>query len=114
MDTESCLMTFEELLGEFINKGVGNWYSMLVPQPDDRRLISEQELKENLKHTWWEVAWASGVPRCRYLADSLRDALRLRSQIGITGSSTLGMYWEAVVEEWEEEEQEDVYAYYFD
>ena len=112
MDYESCLMTFEELIVEFVKKGVENWYGLLVPQPDDRRLVSEQELKENLKHTWWEVAWTSGMPRCRYLADSLRDALRLRPHITVAGSLASAVYWEVLLEEWEEEEQ-DVDACYF-
>ena len=114
MDYESRLMTFEEMLVEFFDKGVENWHGMLVPQPDDRGLISEHELKENLKNTWWEVSWTFGMPQCRYLADSLRDALRLRPQISLAGSSSSEMYWETVLSELEEEEQEDVYAGYFD
>ena len=45
-----------------------------------------ENLREKLRGTWWEVTWPSlstrhvlgrGV-RCRYLADSLQDAMRLR------------------------------------
>lgn len=113
MKSDSCLMAFEELVQTFISRGVTNWPCVLVPQPDNRRLVSEQELKENLKHTWWEVAWASGIPRCRYLADSLRDALRLRPHIELSDSYISAIHWISLIQEWEDG-QEDAEAYFYD
>ena len=52
--------------------------------------ITLEDLREKLRGTWWEVVWptwsarhglARGV-RCRYLADSLQDAMRLHPNAG--------------------------------
>jgi len=48
------------------------------------------ECNEKFMNTWWEVCWPfskknpSHPPQCLYVADSLRDALRLRPHIDVT------------------------------
>ncbi len=107
MTRNAYLMTFEEMRQEFTRNGLTCWAGIIAPQPDSRILITEQELNEKLKNTWWEVDWTAGVPRCRYLADSLRDALRLRPQINLTPSFRSAVHWISLLDEWYDEVNED-------
>lgn len=59
-----------------------------TPQQQTSLYLSD-ECHEKFMNTWWEVCWPfpkaspSHPPKCLYLADSLRDALRLRPNIDI-------------------------------
>jgi hypothetical protein len=78
-----------------------------------------EECREKFMNTWWEVCWPdskmapSNPPQCRYLADTLRDALRLRPNIDITfWSNTSESFVEYLkqTEEWLEDAEELEFA----
>jgi hypothetical protein len=81
--------------------------------------VLSDEYREKFMNTWWEVCWPfpkatpSNPPQCLYLADSLRDALRLRPNIDTTfwsnKSESFAEYLKQT-EEWLEEAEEFEFA----
>jgi len=88
----SSIMCFEDLLELWqaqhpqrsIREFLGIYSRGDVRGGEESDAAFMQTLRERLHGTWWEVTWSrrpvprrvgSGV-RCRYLADSLKDAMR--------------------------------------
>ena len=78
-----------------------------------------ESLCEKLRGTWWEVIWPTlsarhglypGV-RCRYLADSLQDAMRLYPNAGFPAHSTVENAEDFVSDDDVEETVEEPSAY---
>jgi len=114
MKKDACLMSFEELLPYLRAIGIEDWYKVLTVHYSDA-LTAHDELDERLRNTWWEIRWPDGAkstrPTCRYLADSLRDALRLRPSIPLSAGSVLnntGRDFLELLDLWEDEEDEYV------
>lgn len=92
------LMPFEALIDCLSSHGftdkldtimqIRRFSSSNVPHHQTSLDLSD-ECYEKFMNTWWEVYWPfpkanpSNPPQCLYLADSLRDALRLRPNIDI-------------------------------
>lgn len=120
MRIDNCLMSFQEMVEQLQKQGVENWPRVLLPKNLSPSAISDNDLNEKLRDTWWEVAWSSDVqnesPRCLYLADSLPDALRRRPHIHIAADSHLLCTAEELFElmaPWQDEEDE-MEPYWFD
>lgn len=72
-----CSLSMPQLLG--LNVGSRS-------ESDESELCSLDRLNERFRNTWWEVIWPkdsigdtiSRQVKCRYVADSLPDALRER------------------------------------
>lgn len=93
METSS-VMRFEDLLRLWQeSRSDTSIFTLLgLSLPSEYRVVSaanaglREVLCERLRGTWWEVIWPrfsarnviSAQVRCRYLADSLPDAIRLR------------------------------------
>ncbi len=94
----SSVMRFEDLLrlwqdsprGASILELLG--ITACADESSDEKVdpVTLESLSERLRGTWWEVIWPTlsarhglyrGV-RCRYLADSLQDAMRLYPNAG--------------------------------
>ena len=94
MNKKSYLMPFEEVVKMLIGKGLGGNIPDLMrlrsmPEARCEDYFSSpgyQECQERYHQTWWEIIcdqeFESKLPsspfQCLYLADSLKDAIRLR------------------------------------
>ena len=114
MKTDSYLMSFDELVRYLEETGIKNWHGVLTLHAGDSGAAGD-ELNERLRNTWWEICWPDNPktkqPICRYLADSLRDALRLRPSISLSASSALnhsGPEFFDMFDLWQDEEDEYV------
>jgi hypothetical protein len=97
MECHSSLLPFETLVAFLSQNGFSEKLDAIMhlksldtmnSQQVDNNQIKE-EYREKLRDTWWEVQWPATdsdnlAPQCRYLADSLRDAMRLRPGIDIS------------------------------
>jgi hypothetical protein len=122
METQLYLLPFEVLLTLLQQRGFANnldtifkirVFSNGVDLGQEMLELSE-ECREKYRDTWWEVVWPqphnkSSLPQCFYVADSLRDALRLRPRTDISfwanPAETLTQYL-AQTKEWFEETEE--------
>lgn len=118
MKTESCLVSFEELVPYLRSKGIEDWYGVVTADGGNAAAFRE-ELNERLQNTWWELYWPDSAnavrPTCRYLADSLRDAMRLRPNIPLSESLILinsGRDFFDMLNLWQDEEEEYVECCY--
>ena len=91
MKGKSYLVPFEDLFGfltryKLLEKlSQTAVYNAVQNQQHEMNLIGGQ--KERYHDTWWEVFVPTAsdvIPRCVYVADSLKDALRLRPNINIS------------------------------
>lgn len=116
MMNNSYLVPFGELL-DFLNKhrlhhekSHISGISVLIGY-ENRHVgnVSDQDAFERFHGTWWEVIIPAGrefLPRCIYVADSLRDALRLKPGINLSpwsSSSDLLEQFSDDAEDWSEE-----------
>lgn len=100
MMSNSSLMSFESLVDYLGRHGFMDKLDMVLQirqssagiglAPTSKDLSGEYY--ERFTNTWWEVCWpfpqkVNQLPCCRYLADSLPDALRLRPNISIPSRS---------------------------
>lgn len=113
MRIENCLVSFESLVEQLREHGIHDWPCVLLPRKMEHLGVSCSDLTERLRNTWWEVAWPVETPgdwpQCRYLADSLSDALRQRPQIPITAAAdTLYSVREYLewIEQWQDAEDD--------
>lgn len=97
MELRCRLLPFEELIPLLQRYGLGDRLEKILklkvfsagvssnqPQP----LLSD-ECREKYSGTWWEVIWplpnnSTASSCCFYVADSLRDALRLRPRADVS------------------------------
>ncbi len=101
MMSHSSLMPFESLIDYLSSHGFANRLDAIMQirrlhfdsnLQNPKSLNLSDECCQKFANTWWEVCWPSpkadlsNPPQCMYLADSLRDALRLRPNINI-------MFW---------------------
>ncbi len=127
MEYRTSLLPFETLVALLSQNGFSDKLDAIMSIKAFEATLSQQaennpltpEYQEKLRDTWWEVQWPvadsdNSAPQCRYLADSLRDAMRLRPGIDI---SLLANEFESFVDylvEIEDWEQEEEYAELFD
>ncbi|HML76659.1 MAG TPA: hypothetical protein PKB02_19365 [Anaerohalosphaeraceae bacterium] len=121
MEYRSSLLPFETLVAVLNQNGFSDKldtimhiksFDMMHAQQIDNNQITE-EYRERLRDTWWEVLWPAKdtdnlTPQCRYLADSLRDAMRLRPGIDISllaDKSGSFVNYLMEIEDWEQDEE---------
>jgi hypothetical protein len=119
MELRSRLVPFEELIPLLKRYGLTERLDEIMklkvfsagasrnhPEP----LLSE-ECREKYSGTWWEIIWP--LPRnstsplcCFYVADSLRDALRLRPQADLSFCTENFTQYLTQTQDWLEEMEE--------
>lgn len=121
MEYRSSLLPFETLVAVLNQNGFSDKldtimhiksFDMMHAQQIDNNQITE-EYRERLRDTWWEVLWPAEdtnnlTPQCRYLANSLRDAMRLRPGIDISllaDKSGSFVNYLMEIEDWEQDEE---------
>ncbi len=121
MEYRSSLLPFETLVAVLNQNGFSDQldtimhiksFDMMHAQQIDNNQTTE-EYREKLRDTWWEVLWPATdsdnpTPQCRYLADSLRDAMRLRPGIDISllaDKSGSFVNYLMEIEDWEQDEE---------
>ena len=120
MEYRSSLLPFETLVAVLNQNGfsdkldtithIKSLDTMFAQQVDNNQIT--EECREKLRNTWWEVLWPTDesdnlAPECRYLADSLRDAMRLRPGIDISmlaGKFGSFIHYLMEIEDWEQDE----------
>jgi hypothetical protein len=122
MEPRFRLLPFEGLISllkqhEFVDR-LDRVLKIRVFSPDETSGVETPELsdecREKYSGTWWEVRWplpqnSGRPPECFYVADSLRDALRLRPRADLSfwanSSESLTQYL-AQTQDWLEEMEE--------
>ncbi|MGH2270716.1 hypothetical protein ACQ9LF_02845 [Anaerohalosphaeraceae bacterium U12dextr] len=121
MECHSSLLPFEKLVDFLTQNGFSEKLDTILhikslhirhSHQADHNQITEECL-EKLKGTWWELQWPTPdsdniTPQCRYLADSLRDAMRLRPGIDISllaDKTSLFVNYLMEIEDWEQDEE---------
>ncbi len=121
MKYRSSLLPFDTLVALLNQNGFSDKLNAIMhikpfdtmpPQLIDNNQITE-ECRERLRDTWWEIQWPATdsdflAPECRYVADSLRDAMRLRPGIDISllaDKSSLFVNYLMEIEDWEQDEE---------
>lgn len=121
MEYRSSLLPFETLVAVLNQNGFSDIldtimriksFDVMHAQQIDNDQITK-EYREKLRDTWWEVLWPAEdsdnpAPQCRYLADSLRDAMRLRPGIDISmlaDKSGSFVNYLMEIEDWEQDEE---------
>lgn len=127
MEYRSSLLPFETLVSFLNQNGFSDKLDTIMHikshdamdfQPMDNNQITKEYL-EKFRDTWWEVLWPATesnnlAPQCRYLADSLRDAMRLRPGIDISMLADKAGYFVNYLMQIEDWEQDEEYAELFD
>jgi hypothetical protein len=119
MELRCRLLPFEELIPLLRRYGLGDRLDDILKlkvfsagvsrnQPDP--LLSD-ECREKYSGTWWEVLWplpqnSTSPICCFYVADSLRDALRLRPKADLSFCTENFTHYLTQVCEWTEDYEE--------
>jgi hypothetical protein len=122
MESQLHLLSFEVLLSLLRQRGFANRLDTIFKiqifsdgiDLGREMLEMSETCREKYRDTWWEIVWPqpydkTSPPQCFYVADSLRDALRLRPRTDISfwanPTETLAQYL-AQTKEWFEETEE--------